>query len=269
MPEYFDIHSHLNFKDFDVDREEIIAKLQQENIWINTVGTDLLTSQEAVALAEKYENLFATIGLHPKDEPTKTFDEKEFEKLVAHEKVVAIGETGLDYFVSPKHSEGRSLISNEEKARQKIEFEKQIEFAVKHSKPLMIHCRAAYPDCLDILHSKQKEYGEKIKANFHFFTEPIETAKRILDLGFSVSFTGPITFSKELKEVVAYVPLERMMVETDAPFAAPAPYRGKRNNPLYVKEIVKKIAEIKSGHVDIIKKQLTENAITFFGIKRV
>ena len=265
MPDYFDIHSHLNFKDFDADREDVIAKMKEEGVWTNTVGTDLATSKEAVELAEKYENLFATVGLHPADDAVETFDEIEFVKLVVHPKVVAIGETGLDYFRLPKDLEK----AEREKARQKKEFEKQIEFAVKHNKPLMIHCRAAYPDCLDILKSKQKEHGEKVRGNFHFFTEPVETAQKVLDIGFSVSFTGPITFAKELAEVVAYVPLERIMAETDAPFAAPVLHRGKRNEPAYVKEIIKKIADIKKQYIHIVQKTLTQTSLRFFGIKRV
>lgn len=261
-PDYFDIHSHLNFEKYDTDRETVISKLLQEKIWTNTVGTDIVTSQEAVTLADTNEHLFATIGLHPADEPSKTFDEIEFEKLVVHPKVVAIGETGLDYF----HIKGDE---KKEKARQKMEFEKQIEFAVKHKKPLMIHCRDAYPDCIDILKSFQKVHGEKVMGNFHFFTSPIETAKQCLEIGFTVSFTGPITFVPELEEVVKYVPLEKMMAETDSPFAAPAPYRGKRNEPAYVKEVVVKIAEIKKLDLEKVRVQLVENSLSFFGIKTV
>jgi TatD DNase family protein len=277
-PQYFDIHSHLNFEKYDNDREQVIGKLAQEKIWTNTVGTDLETSKEAVALADETKHLYATIGLHPSAAEAasakevssiKTFDEQEFEKLVVHPKVVAIGECGLDYFVSPKHSGGGTEISVEEKKRQKREFEKQIEFAVKHNKPLMIHCRNAYPDCLDILSSFQKVYGKKVRGNFHFFTEPVETAKKVLDIGFTVSFTGPITFVGDLEGVVKFVPLESMMAETDAPFAAPVPYRGQRNEPKYVQEIVGKIARIKKIDFEKVRAQLVDNSLSFFGIKEV
>jgi TatD DNase family protein len=261
-PHYFDIHSHLNFEKYDSDREVVISKLAQEKIWTNTVGTDLTTSQEAVTLADTNEHLFATIGLHPADDASKSFDEEAFEKLVVHPKVVAIGECGLDYF----RIEGDEAAY---KARQKREFEKQIEFAVKHNKPLMIHCRNAYPDCLVILDSFRKTFGPKLRGNFHFFTEPVETVKKVLELGFTVSFTGPITFSRELEDMVKYVPTDMMMAETDSPFAAPHPYRGQRNEPAYVKEVVAKIARIKKMELEKLREQLVDNSLSFFGIKGV
>lgn len=257
IPEYFDIHSHLDFKDYDLDREAVIEELKKNNVWAINVGVNFETSKSAVALAEKHENLFATIGLHPHDDLTESFNEKEYEKLVVHPKVVAIGECGLDYARKPEASEI---------TRQKAEFEKQIEFTLKHNKPLMIHCRDAYPDVLEILKSKQQTYGEKIRGNFHFFTSPIEIAKKCLEIGFTVSFTGPITYGNQYDEVVKYVPLDRMMAETDAPFAAPVPFRGKRNNPLYVREIVKRIAEIKALPLETVQSALVQNARNLFKI---
>ena len=135
-PEYFDIHSHLNFKDYDQDREEVIERMKKEGVWTTTVGVNFETSKESVMLAEKHEGIFSTIGLHPDDDKTSTFEEEKFEVLVKSKKVVAIGECGLDYARLPEDPE-------KEKARQKKEFEKQIEFAVKYDKPLMIHCRPA------------------------------------------------------------------------------------------------------------------------------
>jgi TatD DNase family protein len=257
QPEYFDIHSHLNFKDYDADRDQVIQALKDNNIFTTTVGVDLESSKEGIALAEKHENLFATIGLHPADDPAHTFNETEFEKLVSHKKVVAIGECGLDYARLPTDTES-------EKKRQRNDFEKQIEFAVKHDKPLMIHCRDAYLDALTILKSKQQEFGEKVRGNFHFFTSPVEIAKHCLEIGFTVSFTGPITYTDQYNEVVSYVPIDRMMAETDAPFAAPVPFRGKRNNPLYVQEVVKKIAQIKGKSLDEVKKQLVATSFQLF-----
>jgi TatD DNase family protein len=130
----------------------------------------------------------------------------------------------------------------------------------------MIHCRDAHDDVIEMLVSKQKAYGEKVRGNFHFFTEPIETARKVLNIGFSVSFTGPITFAQELAEVVSFVPIKSIMVETDAPFAAPMPFRGKRNQSRYVQEIVKKIAEIKNQNLESLKVELVKNAGSFFGI---
>jgi TatD DNase family protein len=257
LPEYIDIHSHLNFPQFDADRESVIARLREKHMLTITVGTNLETSKQAVFLAEKYEHLFATIGVHPDDDPKESFDEKEFEKLVSHKKVVAIGECGLDHARLPSVS----TESEERKKQQKEIFELQIEFAVKHAKPLMIHCREAYPDTLDILSSKKREYGDKLKANFHFFTEPIETARKILGLDFTVSFTGVITFVTQYAEIVSYVPLEKMMSETDAPFVAPVPMRGKRNSPEYVEYIVKKISEIKKIPLEDTKQKLAKTAM--------
>jgi TatD DNase family protein len=255
-PEYIDIHSHLNFKEYDSDRDQVIQNLKDNKIWTITVGTELKTSKESVDLAEKHENIYATIGLHPAhDESGEVFNEEDYIELVKNKKVVAIGETGLDYF---------HIKDEEVRKKQKEQFEKQIEFALKYDKPLMIHCRSAYPDCLDILNSKKREVGEKLRGNFHFFTEPIETAQQCLDVGFTVSFTGPITFAAQYEELVKYVPLERMMAETDAPYAAPAPYRGKRNSPEYVVEIIKKIAEIKGIELETVKKQLILNSFDMF-----
>ncbi len=150
--EYIDIHSHLNFPQYDADRETLIASLKEKNIGTITIGTGLKTSQEAVELAEKHENLYATLGLHPADDSTEVFSEAEFEKLVTHPKVVGIGECGLDYARLPENPAEADAI----KFRQKIDFEKQIAFAVKHGKPLMIHCREAYADALSILADKKE-----------------------------------------------------------------------------------------------------------------
>lgn len=257
-PKYFDIHSHLNFEQYDADRDILITQMKEQGIWTNTVGTDLETSKQAVWLAERHENLFATIGLHPGDNTEETFDEIEFAKLVVHPKVVAIGECGLDYAGKP---------DGVEKARQKKEFLKQIDFALKYDKPLMIHCRDAYTDCLEILREKKKEVGERLRGNFHFFTMPAQVAKECNEIGFSVSFTGPITFVSALADTVKSVSLENMMAETDAPFAAPAPHRGKRNEPSYVKYIVEKIAEIKGIDAARAQEQLLYNSLRFFNIK--
>jgi TatD DNase family protein len=257
MWNYVDIHSHLNFSKFDTDRDAVITKLKEENIATITVGTDLKTSEEAIALTS-HENLYATIGVHPADDASQAFDEQAFIKLVEHQKVVAIGECGLDYARLPTDTDA-------EKKRQKDDFEKQIEFAVKYKKPLMIHCRDAYDDCLALLKSKKSEYGDALRGNFHFFTSPVSVARQCLELDFTVSFTGPITYTTDYDEVVAFVPLEKLMAETDAPFAAPVPYRGTRNEPTYVKEVVQKIAQIKGISVEEARIATVNTAFyTFF-----
>ncbi len=259
MPEFFDIHSHLNFPDYDSDRAEVIARMEEKGIATITVGTNLETSKSAVELARNHKNIYAIIGLHPVDDPKDFFNEQEFEKLVTDPKVVAIGECGLDYGKT-------NSATDEDKKRQKIDFEKQIDFAMKFNKPLMLHVRNAHEDVLDILSSKKREYGDKLRGNSHFFAGSVEIERKYLELGFSVSFTGVVTFVKDYNEAVKYAPLDMIMSETDAPFVAPIPYRGKRNEPTYVIEVVKKIAEIKNLPFEEVKKALVSNALRIFSI---
>lgn len=254
---YFDIHSHLNFPDFDKDREDVIKKMIDEKIGTICVGADLKTSRESVELANKYENIWATIGVHPNDS-TENFDDENYLELVKNKKVVGIGECGLDYFRIK-----REPVS--EKKRQKDLFEKQIQFAIKNDLPLMIHARDAYDDILDILTFYKKE-NSKLKGNIHFFVGNKNIAKRFFDIDFTISFSGVITFTNDYNETIEYVPLGKIMPDGDSPFVAPVPFRGKRNEPIYIKEIVKKIAEIKKYDLEEVKKQMVKNAINSFGL---
>ena len=263
MPEYADIHSHLNFENYDSDREEVIARLKAENIGTITVGTAVADSRFAIELAEKHKNLFATVGIHP----THEWGEKEFEeldKLAENKKVVAIGECGLDFFRLPKDVSAAS--TEEIKMRQGQAFARHIEIALKHDKPLMIHCRNAYEETLSIIKSfiSDHELGNRLRGNMHFFAGNLTIAKKFLEIGFTLSFAGPITFARDYDEVIKYASLESIMSETDAPFAAPAPFRGRRNEPSYVKEIVKKIADIRGEEPEIVKKTLVLNANRVF-----
>ena len=268
MFEYFDIHSHLSFPDYDADRQAIIAEMQKQKIATISVGVDFETSKKEVELAEKHENIWACVGQHPEN-LVGGFNER-ISKLAENPKVVAIGECGLDYF-SPTPYVGE--ISVEIKKAQKELFETQIELSVKVGKPLMLHIRPsdkinfdAYFEALEILESYHKKYGDKLKGNSHFFVGNIEVFKRFLNIGFTASFDGPITFVHEYDEVVKYAPLNMIMSETDAPFVAPAPYRGKRNSPLYVPEIVLAIAKIRDENLDLVKKTIVENAMRNFKI---
>ena len=258
MPKYFDIHSHVSFSKFEEDREEVIDRMKEGGVHTITVGVDKKSSEEAVLCAEKYDNVYACIGLHPVDNKKESFDEKDYEKLVTHPKVVAIGECGLDYLRISADDE-------QEKKRQRDEFEKQIAFAVKYDKPLMIHCREAHEDALEVLSALKKEYGDKMRGNIHFFSEGIETAKRYFDLDFTVSVTGVITFTEDYNEVISQAPLSMLMSETDCPYVAPVPFRGKRNEPLYVKEVVEHIAKIRGEDVEKVRRTLVENAYRVFG----
>jgi TatD DNase family protein len=253
---YIDIHSHISPRDYENDIEEVIQRMKDKGVATIVIGVDLESSQEAVVLAEKHENIFACIGAHPRDTEGFIFEEDDFKELVQNPKVVAIGECGLDYF----KFDGNLEI---EKFRQKKEFIKQIEFAIKYNKPLMMHIRDAHDDAYEIL----SKYQGKAKGNLHFFTGTSSLAKKFIDLGFTVSFPGVITFAKETEEAVKNIPLEVMHAETDSPYAAPIPYRGKRNEPTYVVEVVKKIAEIRGDEEEKVRSQLLKNAKGMFGLK--
>ncbi len=267
---YIDIHSHVNFAAFEKDREEVIKRARAAGVAMINVGTQKDTSASAVALAERYqEGVYAAVGLHPIHTAKSFHDEEElgtggkeftsrgeqfdydfYKKLALHPKVVAIGECGLDRF--------RSLEVEKFKAQEEA-FRKQIELANEIGKPLMLHIRKAYQDAYDILKTTAKVPG-----NLHFFAGTIEDAKLFLGIGFSFSFTGVITFTHDYDEVVRYLPLERIMSETDCPYVAPVPYRGKRNEPAYVVEVVKKIAEIRNEDFKKVRAQLIKNAHRFF-----
>ncbi len=268
---YIDTHCHLNFSEYGKDQGEILKNMKNAEVGAITVGTDLESSREAVKIASEHENIWASIGIHPKDNPKAVFEEKEFSELVKNPKVVAVGECGLDYFIHPKskstgtfsHSRECENVPVEEKTRQKELFIQQIEFAIKHKKPLMLHIREAYADAYDIL----KKYEGKVFGNIHFFTGSAEWAQKFIDLGFTISFPGVITFAKETEEAVRAIPLDKILAETDSPYAAPVPYRGKRNEPSYVIEVVKKIAELRGEDFEKVRKQLLENAEKIFIFK--
>ncbi len=249
---YVDIHSHLNFPDYDTDREEVIDRMKEKGVATITIGTSLETSVSAVALSKLHENIFACIGIHPTENSSSL--PLEFEELVTHPKVVGIGECGLDY--------GREgILSEENKQVQKKLFVAHIDFAVKHDLPIMIHARNSTKDILEILTAKKKEFGRKLRGNAHFFTGTPEDAKEYFDLDFSISFTGVVTFAREYDSTIISSPIDCIMSETDAPFVTPIPYRGKRNEPTYVIEVVKKIAEIKGLREEEVSKEVLKNAV--------
>lgn len=278
----FDSHSHIHFRQFDNDREEIIKKLRDFNVKTINVGTDFEESKKAIELAQKCPDLlWASIGLHPNDNQKEIFNIDKYRELSKNKKVVAIGECGLDYFRSP---------SKNEITRQKEIFMKQIELSKEVKKPLILHCRPsvgsqdAYEDAIEIL---MKNFPPKVDQPLvenissgngvaHFFAGSKETAKKFLDLGFYISFAGPITFhptgdhpkggASQYKEIVEFVPIERTLIETDAPFAAPVPHRGRRNEPIFVEFVARQIAEWKDLSFDKVSTQTHNNAITLFKI---
>lgn len=262
---YIDIHSHLYFPEYDSDREAEIQKIKEANIATITIGTGADTSRTAVTLAERHGNLFACVGQHPGDMTGDSVFDEEISSLAQHPRTVAIGECGLDYF-------RMSYDDSHLKAVQKKIFESHIDLSLSVSKPLMLHIRSskgtedAYEDALDILESRTSVSGDSLRGNAHFFAGSLETLKRFIAIGFTVSFTGVITFAHDYDELIRYTPLTMIMSETDAPFVAPVPYRGMRNSPLYVPGVVSAIARIRGEDLEIIKTALRDNAIRQFGL---
>jgi len=254
MLKYFDFHSHIHFSKFADDIDDVLARMREQNVGTIVVGTDIEQSRQALAFAREHESVFATVGLHPADNTKESFDEKVYEELLSDENVVMVGECGLDYF---------HIKEEGEQARQRKEFEKQIDFAVLHNKPMMLHIRDAHKDGLDMLRAKKKEYGDKLCGNAHFFTEGPDIAKQYYELNFTTSFPGVITFTDDYNETVKYAPKDMILSETDSPYAAPVPYRGKRNEPAFVTEVVKKMAELREDDVEVLKEQLIKNASRF------
>ena len=279
---FFDSHTHLNLAAFDSDRDLILKRYLKEGIFLVNVGTCYQTSKKAIAIAEEYQNCWASVGLHPAHtfpKPISQLDQNEFnnrdnsqdvlkgeecdfkfEDLIQkNKKIVAIGECGLDYSYlkdSPREKQ------KEFKIRQEREFRKQIKIAQKYNLPLILHLRDLYQEALAIL----KENNYSGKAVFHFFTGTIEQAQYILGQGFYLGFSGVITYGNKLDEIIKSLPLEKILIETDAPYVAPIPYRGKRNEPAYVIEVAKKIANIKNLSLEEIKRQTFQNALRFFSI---
>jgi len=271
-PFLIDSHSHLQFSAFDKDRQEVIGRMREKNISTIIIGGNLKESQEAVALAGK-ENFFASIGLHPihveeiNDNsqgivPAEDFDVEKFSRLLKNSRVVGIGECGLDYF----HIQDES-----KKKEQKEIFQKQVQLAKDFKKPLILHIRdknsfGAYEDVLDIL-EKNDYQGEKVGV-VHFFSADWAIAKKFLDLGFYLSFTGVITFTHQYDEVIKNTPIERLLVETDSPYVAPEPFRGKRCEPIYVEYVAKRFAELKDISLEEIAEITTKNCTELFGLEK-
>jgi len=275
---YIDIHDHLNFNAYNEDREAVIKRTQEAGVATISVGTNLETSEKALEIAKEHSDSYATVGLHPIHTSASHHDIQElgeggkeftskgevvnkgaYLELAKESKVVAIGESGLDFY----HLEPGM------KEKQHQAFQVMIDIANKVKKPLMLHVRNgkeaglfAYKEAYSTLKEQSK-----VLANLHFFAGSIEEAKPFLDLGYSFSFTGAITFGTNYQEIIRYLPLDRIMSETDCPYVTPIPYRGERNEPIRVIEVVKAIAAIRGQDLEIVANQLLENARSFFKIK--
>ena len=269
--EYIDTHSHVAFPQFDADREAVLARMREKGVHTIAVGVDFKTSRAAVALAQLHRDVVvgATIGVHPTDS-NEGFEPEHYAGLfathggsTARKVVVGVGECGFDYFRTPKE---------EVFERQKQIFRAQIAFAVEYDLPLMLHVRPskgsddAHIDALELLEDAKRIHGEKVRGNAHFFTGSLTMARRYWDLGFTIAFPGVITFAKECERLVKEAPIDMILSETDAPYAAPVPHRGERNEPVFVIDTVAAIAAIRGESLEIVKKRLVANAFRVFKV---
>jgi TatD DNase family protein len=277
---FIDAHTHAQFAGYDADRAAIFARAKEADVYMINAGTQRDTSARAVALTEEYpEGVYAAIGLHPVHTSKSFHDEKElgggeaakaftsrgeifdydyYRALAMHPKTVAIGECGLDYFHF-SDDEPRDV----QVQKQKDALLAQLALARDVQKPIMIHCRDAFHELIPLL----KEHGAGLPSGIiHFFTGTKDDALALLDLGFSFTFGGVVTFTRDYDAAIAAIPIDRILSETDAPYVSPVPFRGKRNEPAYVVHTVAKLAELKGVTPGEMKTQIWANAQRVFGI---
>ena len=252
----FDTHAHYDADRFDSDRDELLSAMPGVGVGlVLDPGCDLPSSHAAAELAERYPHVYAAVGIHPEDcDGFQDGDLTELRQLLARPKVVAIGEIGLDYYWE----------DNPPRAFQQTVFRKQLALAAELDLPVIVHDREAHGDSLAIV----KEFPG-VRGVFHCYSGSVEDAKTLIKLGWHLSFTGTITFKNARKapEVIAAVPLDRIMVETDAPYMAPTPYRGKRCDSRYVYRMAETIAQIKGLTTQEVEEATTENGKRLFGIE--
>lgn len=281
---FIDTHCHLNFKDYKDESFSITQKTLDEGVFMIVVGSEFKTSQRVLDLVNNFpRGVYGAIGLHPihtqdflvKNDnengkyefraQAEDFQEDKYQALVdSSSKIVAIGEIGLDYYhIQAKNEAEEEIIKN----RQKEIFIKQLEFAKKNNLPVIIHCREAHDDLYKILANfRSKNDFSADWGVIHCFSGNLEQAQKYFDLGLKISFTGLITFISSWDELIRRVPLNKIMIETDSPYLSPAPFRGQRNEPLRVKEVAKKIAELRGQELSEIEKELWQNSLNFFKI---
>ncbi len=287
--ELFDAHTHVQFSAYEADRDVVVRRALDAGVRMVNVGTQKDTSRAAIALAEKYDGVYAAIGLHPMhttksyhDEQElgggeaakaftsrgETFDPAVYRPLALHPKTVALGECGLDYF---HFNEGENR--EDQVKKQKAAFLAQMELSREVKKPLMVHCRDAFADLVQLFRENPTHFLQTNPGIIHFFTGTQDDAKALLDLGFSFTFGGVITFPPrkgksegDYDAIIKMIPPDRLLSETDAPYVAPAPYRGKRNEPAYVAEVVRKLAELKRLSTEDMAAQILKNAKRTFAL---
>ncbi len=283
--ELIDSHCHVHFEAYKKDMDEVIKRSLENGVAMITIGTQSTTSENAIKVAEKYDGLWATIGLHPNHlhvqefydqdelppekqgtEKIKTraekFDADFYRNLANHPKVVGIGEFGLDYYRLPPGVDREQMIAD-----QKATCLEQLKFASTVEKPVIIHSRDAFDDQIELIRREIEHGGLKCRGVIHSFTGSAREAAAYGELGFYIGLNGILTFSKDLQKEVASIPIEQILLETDAPYLSPPPHRGERNEPWYVKFVAEKLAEVKGLSLEEINKTTTENTCRLFGLK--
>jgi len=265
MPIFYDTHAHLDYPEFAADFSELLDRANAAGITrLISIGTDLESSGRAVDLAERFAPVFAVVGWHPNEALTAPGDLRPvLRELAKHPKVVAIGETGLDYYRLPSKREGGKPEDDEVfKRRQAQIFQQQLEVAAECGMNCVIHQRAALEDTLTIM----KPFVGRVRGQFHCFADDASAMERILGIGSVVSFTGILTFNngQNIRDALSATPLGQFMLETDCPYLAPVPYRGKRCEPAHVREIARVAAQVKGCSLDELSAATCQAAHAFF-----
>lgn len=264
METFYDTHAHLTFPDFAEDLPGLVQRAQEAGIErIITIGTDLESSQRAVMVAEQFEPVYAVVGWHPNDlEPAPEDVREGLRPLCQHPKVVAVGETGIDHFRLPSGNDGTEADDAAWKERQERCFEQQLELAVEQGLNVVIHQRAALEPTLAIF----EKYADRVRGQFHCFVDDIASMQRVIGMGSLVSFTGILTFknAQEVRDTLAVTPLDHLMLETDSPFLAPTPHRGKRCEPAYVAHTANAAAEVLGVSLADLSQATCATAHRFF-----
>ena len=265
MPEFFDTHAHLDFPDFAHDVPQLIARAQAAGITrIISIGTDLESSVRAIALSEEFDCVFAVAGWHPNDALAAPDDIRpQLHQLAKHPKVVAIGETGLDYYRLPSHKEGGTVEQDDHfKRKQALIFQQQLEVAAETGLNCVIHQRSAFADTMAMM----EPFDGQVRGQVHCFVDGAVEMQRVLAMGSLVSFTGILTFKngQNIRDTLARTPPGKFMLETDSPVLAPVPYRGKRCEPAYVKELSEAVAQVKGCSLEELSATTCATAREFF-----
>ena len=264
MVTFYDTHAHLTFPDFNDEIPALLERAETEGIKkIVTIGTDLDSSLRAVQLAELYEPVYAVVGWHPNDLESAPDDVREgLRPLCTHPKVVAIGETGIDHYRLPSSGGGSNAEDMIWKTRQEKIFRQQLELAEEQKLNVVIHQRAALESTLEIF----EQYSDKVRGQFHCFVDDVASMQRVIKMGSLVSYTGIATFknAKDVRETINATPMCKFMLETDSPFLAPVPHRGKRCEPSFTRHIAEVVSEVKGVSLDELSESTCATAHSFF-----